>query len=259
MYRARKNLKNDSLWLVALLVVLCTLRAQATTLDWNSVNYTAGSLSESFEIDSNNTGNDITITITGNTSRFNSGYPDDTTYLQGGLGSSEESLRLYMNRFMSDSEFVTVTITFNYAAGVDHVNFSIFDIDRSNVSGNHFQDQIRNIRGVGFGITNAVAITGSANNAVTSNNTVNAFVTGTAVSVDTSGTGNALFNFGNAKVTSVSFDYGNAPGTGIDIIQWVGVHDIRYRPVPEVNPALAAMLVCGLAMGVRAGRRAKTT
>ena len=148
--------------------------------------------------------------------------------------------------------------TFNYAQGVDHVNFSIFDIDRSNVSGNHFQDQIRNIKGTFGSTNNAVAITGSANNTVTSNNTLNAFITGTAINGDQTATGNGFFNFGNAVLTSVSFDYGNAPGTGIDIIQWVGLHDISYRPVPEVNPAWGAITVCGLAIGIRLRRRAKS-
>ena len=250
----RDILKNGFLLLAALLaVLLCPFQAKAATLDWNNVDWTAGSLSQSFEIDSGNPGNDITITITGNTSRFNTNYPDDNTNLTGGLGSSEQSLQLYMNKFANDTEFVTVTITFNYAAGVDHVNFSIFDIDNGT-----FVDQIRNIKGIGFGVTNAVWLTGSSGNTVTSNNTLNASVTGTSSSNDTNSTGNAFFNFGNSKITTVSFDYGSAPGSGTpSTVQWVGFHDFRYRSVPEVNPALAALMVCGLAIGVRAWRRTK--
>ena len=57
----------------------------AVTLDWSAVTWTAGSLSNSYDIDPSNPGNDITIAMSGNTGNFNSGSPSIGTGL-GGYG-----------------------------------------------------------------------------------------------------------------------------------------------------------------------------
>ncbi len=57
----RNNLKSSSLRLAALLMArLFPRQTKATTLDGNNVGWTAGGLSQSFEIESNNAGNDNT-------------------------------------------------------------------------------------------------------------------------------------------------------------------------------------------------------
>ena len=253
----RNNLKSRSLGLVALLVALiCPGQVKAITLDWNSVDWTpTGTLTQSFDIDSGNAGNDITITITGNTSRFDSSSPNDTTDLTGGI-AGQESLFLYANQFKKASESFTITITFNYTLGVDNVDFTLFDIDRN--SDGDWIDQIRSIHGT-FGTTNnAATITGSANNTVAGSGT-NQTITGNTDTASDSGSANALIDFGRALLTSVSFVYGNAPGTDVQSQQWIGLSDIHFRPkIPEVNPAWGGMIICGLAMGVRLRRRAKS-
>src|SRR5438105_1338691 len=120
---------------LALLLAICAVRlpVQAALLDWDTVTWTAGSLSMSFETDASNPGNDITITITGNTSRFTQGTPLNGTSITGGLSPAQSALDLAVD-FASRSESITVTVTFNYAQGVDDVNFKLFDVDKQNDS-----------------------------------------------------------------------------------------------------------------------------
>ena len=47
--------------------------AQAVTLDWDGVTWTAGSLSNSYDIDPVRPGNDITVTVSGNTTLLQPG------------------------------------------------------------------------------------------------------------------------------------------------------------------------------------------
>ncbi len=251
-----------SLWRTALLAVLfSSFRADAITLDWNVQTWSAAQgFSKSFELDSNNPGNDVTITVSGDTSFALANTPQDTTTLNGGLGASEHSLLLAGAPFTSDSQRFIVTITFNYAAGVDFADFTLFDIDKSTGSGSTWTDQIRNIRGINSltGTTNGANITAVGSQATlagTAGNT-NQTITGNAINNDANSGGNATIDYGGKIITSITFEYGNAPGTPVDSIQWIGVDEIHYRPkVPEVNPALVAMVVCGLAIGVRARRR----
>jgi hypothetical protein len=232
-------------------ITTCAFRAGAITLDWNQVTWTAGSLSQSFDIDAENAGNDITIAISGNgTGDFSANYPAATTDITGGQGVTQKSLDLYMDQFKNANKFVTITITFNYSTGVRDIDFLLFDVD----SGAGWTDQIRNIQG-SFGTTNyAATISGSANNSVTGTG-LNQLVTGTASTAASSADANVALAFGGNYLTEVSFDYGNAPGTVVNSIQYIGLYDIHYRTkVPEVNPAWGALMVCALALGIRAWR-----
>ena len=74
------------------MVVFCGITgAPAVTLDWSTVTWTAGSLSNSYDVDPTNPGNDITIAMSGNTGNFNSGSPSIGTGL-GGTGKSSLQL-----------------------------------------------------------------------------------------------------------------------------------------------------------------------
>ena len=78
--------------------------AHAVTLDWDTTSWTAGSLSNSYDIDPLKAGNDITVTISGNTTELqpkntapNPQTPALTNTLQGGLGTAENTLCLALN------------------------------------------------------------------------------------------------------------------------------------------------------------------
>jgi hypothetical protein len=231
--------------------------AHAVTLDWDSVTWTAGSLTNSYDIDPSKAGNDVTVTVSGNTAQFqqelasgNPMTPAITPDFQGGLGTTQNTLCLAVN-FTNQSQAVTVTVDFSalYAAGVQNVSFTLFDIDFSNASGNTYQDQLRSIVATSIDGTTQIAatITTSANNTL-SGSGINQVVNGTASTVDTgagSGSGNVTISFGTAAIKSFTFTYGSGSGTVADpTYQHVGIHDISFTPVPEINPAWSALGSC---------------
>ena len=136
--------------------------------------------------------------------------------------------------------------------------FFLFDVDQGGV--NVFQDQIRNLVGHNGATNSAAFLTGSLDNRVDGTGTTQT-ITGTNANAGTATSdGNALINFGNNVLTSVTFDYGNRPGNGtVNSEQFIGLHDIRYGRVPEVNAAWGAIAVCVLAIGVRSRRRTQVS
>lgn len=250
------------------LLILCaglfTRSAQAIVLDWNNVSWTSGSLSTSYDIDPSNPGNDITITITGNTTRFISGRPEITTDFTGGFGASPspDNLELWVD-FSNRSQSVTVTVTFSagYVGGVNDVNFLLFDVDTGTGGGTKtFIDQIRDIYAVSAsGGLVAPTITTSANNTVSGSGT-NQVVNGTGENNNSSSAGNVGISFGTNYITSFTFEYGN-PSSGVQSnpdSQSIGLYDINYKPkVPEVHPGLIASLFCSLAGARTLWRRRK--
>jgi hypothetical protein len=232
------------LWLLLAGMALLPLRSQALVLDWDSVNWSSGSLSQSFDVDASHAGNDITITITGSTGNLAQNV-NDTTDLTGGISGGHESLFMNMN-YDNRSQFITVTVTFLYAAGVTDVSFSIFDIDK-NTGGNDtgYTDKIT-VLGTG---TNGTLVAPTTITTHTANETVgsgtNIYVRGVSGATDTTGNGNADYAF-SSTITNFSFTYGNdssapsKPGN-----QWIALGDITFKPkVPEWHPGLIASLAC---------------
>ncbi len=224
--------------------------ARAIVLDWNDVSWTSGSLSTSYDIDASNPGNDITISITGSTSRFISDRPEITTDFTGGFGASPspDNLELWVD-YSNRNQSVTVTVTFSagYVGGVNDVNFLLFDVDTGSGGGTKtFIDQIRDIYAVSAeGGFIAPTITTSANNSV-SGSGINQVVSGTDENSNNSGSGNVGISFGTNYITSFTFEYGN-PSSGVQKnpdSQSIGLYDINFKPkVPEVHPGLFAALV----------------
>jgi hypothetical protein len=240
----------------ALLLPLLATGVQAITLDWDTVTWTAGSLSNSYNIDPAKAGNDITVAITGNTTQLqpkntapNPQTPALTNTLEGGLGTAQNTLCLALN-LQDQTQAVTISVNFsaNYTSGVAGVSFSIFDIDFANSAGNTFQDQLRSIQAIDMnGNAVAATITTSANNSL-SGTGLNQVVNGTASGTDTgpgSGSSNVTISFGATAIKSFSFTYGSGSGTVPDpTYQHIGIHDISYTPVPEINPAWSAFGSC---------------
>ncbi|HVF70527.1 MAG TPA: hypothetical protein VM940_02865 [Chthoniobacterales bacterium] len=244
-----------------LLIALSTFvlaKAEAITLDWDGVTWTAGSLSNAFDIDPSKAGNDITVTVSGNTAQLqpelvapNPMTPAITTDFQGGLATAPNTLCLAVN-FTNQSQYITVTIDFSalYTAGVQNVSFTLFDIDYVNSSSsNSYQDQLRSIMATSIDGTTLVAptITTSVANTV-SGSGLTQVVNGASSANDldpASGNGNVTISFGTAAIRSLTFTYGSGTSPLADpTYQHVGIHDISFTPVPEINPAWSAVGSC---------------
>lgn len=249
-----------------ILVAACALfftRADAITLDWNAQTWTAGSLSNSYDVDASNAGNDVTVSISGDTAQLgieSTGQqtPALTTNLQGGLPTPENTLTLLLD-LANRSQGVVVSISFSsqYAQGVSNVSFTVFDVDFASSNGNsgaNFQDELRSIVGIAAdGVTQVAPTITVGPNVLLSGSGLNQVATGTATSSDQgagSGNGNVNISFGSTPITSLSFVYGSGSGTNADpTAQHVGIHDLTFTPVPEINPAWFAGLSC-LAAGL---------
>jgi len=249
----------------AIFFSLATLTAtsQALTLDWDGVTWTAGSLSNSYDVDGATPGNDVAVTVSGNTAQLQpqlvSPYPQTpavTTDFAGGLTPVQNTLSLAVN-FTNQAQVITVTVDFSalYAAGVDNVSFTIFDVDFDNSGGSTYQDQLRSITALSIDGTTLIAptITTSSSNTLTGSG-LTQVVTGTASVVDTgagSGDGNVTISFGTNAIKSFTFTYGSGSGTVADpTYEHIGLHDILFTPVPEINPAWSAVASCLLAAGL---------
>ena len=96
----------------------------------------------------------------------------------------------------------------------------------------------------------APTITISPNNSLTGTG-LSQVVNGTASLNDTgagSGDANVTISFGTAAIKSFTFTYGSGSGTVADpTYQHVGISDITFMPVPEINPTWSAVGSCLLA------------
>lgn len=245
----------------ALIAPFLVATANAVILDWNSVPWTAGSLSNGYDVDPAKAGNDITVTVSGNTAQLqqelasgNPMTPAITPDFQGGLANPTNTLCLAVN-FTDQSQAVTVKVDFSalYTAGVQNVSFTLFDVDYSNVTGNTYQDLLTGIKATSIDGTTMIAptITTSANN-TQSGSGVSQIVTGMINTSDLgsgSGNGNVTISFGAAAIKSFTFTYGSGGPSGVSdpTYQHVGINAISFTPVPEINPTWSAIGSCLLA------------
>jgi len=225
--------------------------AQAVTLDWDSVTWTPGSLSNSYDVDPSKAGNDITVALSGNTGQFapkgGSTIPAILNIIEGGFGGAQKSLVLHVD-LANQSQAITVTVNFSalYTAGVNNVSFTLFDVDFSSAS---FQDEIRSIQALSIDGSTLIAptITTSSCNSRTGAGLAQV-VTGQTTNTDTgatSGNGNVTISFGTNAIKSFTFTYGSGATAPADpTTQGISLHDITFTPVPEINPAWTAMLSC---------------
>jgi hypothetical protein len=111
---------------LALTLLAGSYTASAVTLDWSKVTWPAGSTSQSYEIDSTNPGNDITISMTSSSgNQFASGFPAIAT----GFGGSTTTPMLRERISLSSaSAFVTTTINFNYTQGAYVQNLNLMTL-----------------------------------------------------------------------------------------------------------------------------------
>jgi hypothetical protein len=240
--------------------ICVTQSASATLVDWSALNWPAGSLSNSYDVDPSNPGNDVTVTVSGDTSQLKSEPPQTpaiTTNLQGGLASPASTLTLLLD-LSSQSQSVTMTVNFSalYAQGVTNVRLQLFDVDFASSPGNsgaNFQDQIRSISALSIDGTTLIAptITISPNNSL-SGSGLNQIVNGITTTNDTgagSGAANVTIDFGSAAIQSFTLTYGSGSNTNSDpTLQHIGIYNIDYEVVPEPGALGACLIIVGLAV-----------
>jgi hypothetical protein len=243
------------------IITLCLLLvapAYGTVLDWSNVSWTPGSLTQTYNLDGD-AFDDITITISGDTSALVSGYPSIGTGLQGGLGSADDTLLLRLD-FANPSQSITVTVQFHYYyVGATNVSFSLFDVDGDQVgasSNYRFRDHLSELSATGDnGLIVAALTAGTASS--TAGSGTNQTVTGHDLANDTgtsSGAGNVSIDYGSNNVNEFSFTFGNTGNIlmGDPQEQVIAIHDIKFKSkVPEVGTTLMAVTVCAGLSGLR--------
>jgi hypothetical protein len=238
--------------------ILFQVRAEGVVLDWDTVTWPDGSLSNSYHADPMAPGNDITVAVTSNNGAplvpF-SGAPNPQTptvgaYFQGGLPMIENTLVLAVD-LANPTQSITITISLANPGGVTGLSFKLFDID----AGGGSQDQLTSIQGLSIDGTTLIAptITTSANNTLIGSG-LGQSVVGTAPATSTgpqSGLGNVTIDFGSAVIQSLTFTFGCTATFADPAYQHFALHDISWtpEPVPEMNPALVSILVCLAAAG----------
>ncbi|MGI9087923.1 MAG: hypothetical protein ACR2HH_09325 [Chthoniobacterales bacterium] len=248
---------------VLLLIALSAEKVSAVTLDWDTVTWAPGSLSNSYNIDPARAGNDITLTLSGDTGQFTpkggSNIPAVLNIIEGGLTPVQNSLVLHVD-LANTSQAVQMSVNFSalYNYGVNNVSFTLFDVD---IASGSFQDQIRSIMALSIDGVTLIAPTITVGSAATvTGSGINQVVTGMVNNPDMgagSGTGNVTISFGAAAIKSFGFLYGSGATAPADpTAQGISMHDLSYTPVPEINPAWSAILSCIAASGLILRHRA---
>jgi hypothetical protein len=233
--------------------------SSALVLDWSTVTWPAGSLNNSYDVDPAKPGNDLTVTVSGDTSRLlpsftapNPQTPAITQTFQGGFGSVPFSLELRVD-YQNTAQAISVTVDFSplYALGVTNVSFTIFDIDSAT-----YVDQIGSITALSIdGVTQvAPTISGVGTSVTLAGSGLIQTLSGNATVADSgagSGDGNATITFDSA-IKSFTFTYGSGAGAPADpTTQKIGLFNIDFiAVVPEINPAVASVILCLLAVGL---------
>src|SRR5688500_12030634 len=122
------------------LVAFFATNSQAVVVDWDALTWSPGALTNSYDVDPAQAGNDITVTVSGSTAQLqpevvapNPQTPAITTNFHGGLGTVQNTLSIAVN-FTNQTQSVTITVDFSalYSLGVQNVSFTLFDVDFAN-------------------------------------------------------------------------------------------------------------------------------
>jgi hypothetical protein len=227
--------------------------ARALVLDWDGVSWTPGSLSNSFNLNGD-AFNDITVAITSQNPGIFTNDPTTGTMtpainqtMTGGLVPVQNSLIIAANLHTNSNLTVHLSFTGGTAGnlpGANNVSFTLFDIDVTTNS-----DIISNIYGVAPDGTHIAATITNLGSAVTLAGTgLGQTLTGNAAAANNSSNGNATISFGATLITDLYFTFGNTAGA--PRYQDIGIGDITFTPVPEVNPAISASLSSFIAVGL---------
>jgi hypothetical protein len=239
---------------LALLLASWATPAKALVLDWDGVSWTPGSLSNSYNINGD-AFNDITVAITSQNQGVFTNDPTTGTLtpainqtMTGGLSPVQNSLIIAANLHTNSNLTVHLSFAGGTAGnlpGATNVSFSIFDIDVTTNS-----DIISNIYGVAPDGSHVAATITNIGSAVTLGGGpgLGQTLTGNAASANNSSNGNVTVSFGSTLIYDVFFTFGNTAGA--PRYQDIGIGDISFTPVPEINPAISASMSCFAAIGL---------
>ena len=221
--------------------------AHALVLDWDAVAWANGSTNNSFDVNGDAI-NDVTIAMTTQDQATWAADPATGTLtpavnqsLTGGLSPVENSLNLSANLKTQSNVWIHISFTGGQPGAAD-VSFTIFDIDITTNS-----DIIESIVGRALDGSFVPATITNVGSAVTLSGTgFGQLLTGNAVAANNSSNGNATISFGSTIITDVFFNFSNSSGT--HLFQNIGIGDISFTPVPEINPATTAAASCIVAM-----------
>lgn len=269
MERPQLTARNHLGLILVLTVAMFSWSARAVVFNWDAISWTAGNLTGSYDIDATNPGNDLTITIAGDTGFFNTGYPANVTDLQGGLPTAEKNLKTDLN-WTANTMAITITIDFHYAYGIDIAVLNLFDVDAGarqkffiwEIPGTRpWQDVIKDIQAtkVGGGLVYPTNVIGGAANTVTGSGSTWT-VTGIAPAPSTgtgSGDGNVTIDFGTNALTQIKYTWAAGSDSVADpSIQFIGLYDFSFnKRIPEYHPGLISAAVCFLLVAIRLVRR----
>ncbi len=200
--------------------------AASSTLNWDAVNWSGGSLNNTYTVD----GTPIQLQFSGNTADLDDVFlsvATDSPYLNsnesGGLSPAQDSLSITIDHD-NNSQFLDLDISLGDAgAGVAGTQFTIFDVDSPN---NSYIDQVTVTAFLnGVALSEVYLTPGSANTA--SGNSVY----GTAQSAN-SANANVVVTV-LEQVDQVVVRYENAPGTQSNPSeQMIAYHDIDFCQLP---------------------------
>jgi hypothetical protein len=199
--------------------------------------------------------NDITVQITSqqaniwaNDPTSGSQSPVVNQTLTGGLFPAQNSLMLAANLHTKSACTVQISFTGGNGAlntpGASNVSFTLFDIDITTNA-----DVISNIYGLApNGTQVAATITNVGSTVTPAGIGLAQELSGNAAAANNSGNGSVTISFGSTLITDVFFNFGNTAGA--PRYQDIGISDITFTPVPEINPAAASALSCAFAAGL---------
>ena len=231
-------------------------QARALVLDWDSVAWAQGSLINSYDVNGDGV-NDVKVEITSQQANIWANDPTSgeqaptiNQTMTGGLIPAQNSLMLAAN--LKTHSDTTIQISFSggngplNTPGAANVSFTLFDIDITTNS-----DIISEIYGVAPDGTHiAPTITNVGSTATLTGTGLNQMLEGNSASANNSGNGNATISFGSTLIYDVFFTFSNTAGA--PRYQDIGIGDITFTPVPEINPAVASAGSCLLAAGMLA-------
>lgn len=227
--------------------------SHAVVLDWTNaaVVWTAGAQTGSFDVDATNPGNDITVTTALVGSATYAASSPQNIVNDGSTIGSDDAKRLHIRTsagFVNTTSGISITINFNYAAGVTNVSFSLIDVDATTTT---WIDRFSAITATPVtGPANSVALTATAtsppNITIQNNGTTSlVFFGNTATGNITDHTGDVTLTTGATPITSLTLFWNNpGPNFGGQVI---GLSNISFTPVPvpEVGSSLGSLAICG--------------
>ncbi len=201
--------------------------AGATIFDWDTVTWSAGSLSNSYSLANIGT---VAFSISApsgiflNNSTFGGQTPAESTYYNAGLYPGQQALH-YLIDVADQTQSAVTTITLGNSAQA--VRFIVSDVDDG---GAQFKDQL-----VVTGSLNGVPVVPILTNG-SSNSVVGNVATGTAAAANDVQDGNVIVTFQN-PVDTIVIDYGPSPaGPAAPGQQGIGLHDLTLcNPLANIQ------------------------